>query len=304
MNIDDIKSFLAIYKYKSISQAALSLYITQPTLSARITGLEKKMGTKFFHRSWQGVELTENGKIFLPHAVKTLANYEHLELLSKYFNQTMNDLNSDTSPVTTENIGSIFKIGIDEMLVEAYGLMIINELTKQFPDVNYSFVTANYNELINGIHYNYLDFIIYCLNDNNHNDAKLLKHEKMVVVLNEENYHQVNGDMNHLKNLNKPLILRESPIVGNFVEVFYKFLEHTSIENVRIINDIGLINFAVNAGDSYVVVPSSLYEVIFKKDGHYKIDIPSSIGKIPIYAKHNDSFIECSEHLSNILSLS
>lgn len=304
MNIDEIKSFLAIYKYKSISQAALSLYITQPTLSARITGLEKKMGTKLFHRSWQGVELTENGKIFLPHAVKTLANYEHLEQLSKYFNQTMNHLNSDTSPVTTENIGSIFKIGIDEMLVEAYGLMIINELTKQFPDVNYSFVTANYNELKNGIHYNYLDFIIFCLNDNNHNDAKLLKHEKMVVVLNEENYHQVNGDMNHLKNLNKPLILRESPIVGNFVEVFYNFLEHTSIENVRIINDIGLINFAVNAGDSYVVVPSSLYEVIFKKDGHYKIDIPSSIGKIPIYAKHNDSFIECSEHLSNILSLS
>src|SRR5699024_11472128 len=100
---------------------------------------------------------------------------------------------------------------------------IINELTNQFPDVNYSFVTANYNELINGIHYNYLDFIIYCLNDNNHNDAKLLKHEKMVVVLNEENYHQVNGDMNHLKNLNKPLILRERPIVGNHVEVFYKF---------------------------------------------------------------------------------
>lgn len=304
MNIDEIKSFLAIYKYKSISQAALSLYITQPTLSARITGLEKKMGTKLFHRSWQGVELTQNGKIFLPHAVKTLANYEHLVLLSKYFNQTMNHLNSDTSPVTTENIGNIFKIGIDEMLVEAYGLMIINELTKQFPDVNYSFVTANYNELINGIHYNYLDFIIYCLNDSKHNDAKLIKHENMVVVLNEENYHQVNGDMNHLKSLNKPLILRESPIVGNFVEVFYKFLEHTSIENVRIINDIGLINFAVNAGDSYVVVPSSLYEVIFKKDGHYKIDIPSSIGKIPIYSNHNDSFIECSEHLSNILSLS
>src|SRR5699024_671375 len=100
------------------------------------------------------------------------------------------------------------------------------------------------------------------------------------------------------------LILRERPMVGNYVEVFYKVLEHTSIEKVRIINDIGLINFAVNDGDSYVVVLSSLYEVLFKKVGHYKIDIHSSIGKIPIYAKHNDSFIECSEHLSNILSLS
>src|SRR5699024_11807840 len=110
------------------------------------------------------------------------------------------------------------------MLVEAYGLMIINELTKQFPDVNYSFVTANYNELKNGIHYNYLDFIIYCLNDNKHNDAKLIKHEKMVVDLTEEKYHHVNGDMNHLQNLNKPLILRERTIVGNFVQVFYKFI--------------------------------------------------------------------------------
>ena|SRR5699024_1788891 len=304
MNIDEIKSFLAIYKYKSISQAALSLYITQPTLSAKITGLEKKMGTKLFHRSWQGVELTQNGKIFLPHAVKTIANYEHLELLSNYFNQTMNHLNSDIFPVTTENIENIFKIGMDKTLVEAYGLMIINELTKQFPDVNYSFVTGNYNELINGIHYNYLDFIIYCLNDREHKESKLIKHEKMVVVLNEENYHQINGDINHLKNLNKPLILRESPIVGNFVEAFYKFLEYTKIENIRIINDIGLINFAVNKGDGYVILPLSLYEGFFKQDGHYKIDLPSSIVTIPIYSKHNDSFKECSEHLSNILSLS
>ena len=104
--------------------------------------------------------------------------------------------------------------------------------------------------------------------------------------------------------MNKPLILRESPIVGNFVEVFYHFLEHTKIENISIINDIGLINFAVNAGDGYVILPLSLYEVIFKKHGHYKIDIPSSIVSIPIYSKHNDSFRECSEHLSNILSLS
>src|SRR5699024_1637107 len=160
MTINEIKSFLAIYKYKSISQAALSLYITQPTLSARMTGLEKKMGTKLFHRSWQGVELTQNGKIFLPHAVKTLANYEHLEQLSKYFNQTMNHLNSDTPHVTTEKIENIFKFGIYDMLEEGYGLMINNELTKKFPDVNYRFITVNYNVLNNGIHYNYLDFII------------------------------------------------------------------------------------------------------------------------------------------------
>src|SRR5699024_1902000 len=295
MTINEIKSFLAIYKYKSISQAALSLYITQPTLSARMTGLEKKMGTKLFHRSWQGVELTQNGKIFLPHAVKTLANYEHLEQLSKYFNQTMNHLNSDTSPVTTENIENTFKIGMDEMLVEAYGLMIINELTKQFPDVNYSFVTANYNELINGIHYNYLDFIIYCLNDSEHNDAKLIKHEKMVVVLNEDNYHQVNGDIFNLKDLNKPLILKESPIVGNYIEVFYKFIEYTNIENVKIIDNLGLVRNAINSGDGYVILPLSLYEVMFQKEGHYKIDIPSSVVSIPIYLKHNDSFREYSE---------
>src|SRR5699024_4475257 len=135
-------------------------YITQPTLSARITGLEKKMGTKLFHRSWQGVELTQNGKIFLPHAVKTLANYEHLVLLSKYFNQTMNHLNTDTSPVTTENIGNIFKIGIDEMLVEAYGLMIINELTKQFPDVNYSLDRKSTR--LNSSHVS-ISYAVFCL---------------------------------------------------------------------------------------------------------------------------------------------
>ena len=76
MNIENIKSFIAVYKNRSFQKAAETLYITQPTLSSRIKSLEQGLGTTLLARQKGGVVLTKDGEIFLPYALQIVDNYE------------------------------------------------------------------------------------------------------------------------------------------------------------------------------------------------------------------------------------
>lgn len=70
MNQSEIEAFLAVIECGSISAAAQSLYLGQPTLSARINTLEQELNAKLFHRSrgQKNTELTVAGKNFEPYA--------------------------------------------------------------------------------------------------------------------------------------------------------------------------------------------------------------------------------------------
>ncbi len=75
MNIEHIESFLYVVKYKSIHKASHALYLTQPTVSARIKSLEESLGTALFNRDRRGLSLTESGKDFIPFATNIVESY-------------------------------------------------------------------------------------------------------------------------------------------------------------------------------------------------------------------------------------
>ncbi len=56
----------------SFRQAAVSLHLSQPSVSTRIQKLEDELGVPLFHRAGRGVRLTEMGKAFLPYAQNAL----------------------------------------------------------------------------------------------------------------------------------------------------------------------------------------------------------------------------------------
>ena len=51
-----------VYREKSFSKAAQNLYISQPSLSARIKQIEEQIGEPLFDRSTNPLQLTEIGK--------------------------------------------------------------------------------------------------------------------------------------------------------------------------------------------------------------------------------------------------
>jgi DNA-binding transcriptional LysR family regulator len=62
------RSFLAVFREGSLSAAARSLGLTQPTLGRQIAELERDLGTALFIRSQRGLLPTDAARDIAPHA--------------------------------------------------------------------------------------------------------------------------------------------------------------------------------------------------------------------------------------------
>ena len=67
-----IEGFLEVARFSSVSRAAEALYVTQPTLTARLHALERELGERLFVRGRQGMRLTDAGRAFLPYAERAV----------------------------------------------------------------------------------------------------------------------------------------------------------------------------------------------------------------------------------------
>ena len=76
MLLSEITAFIEVARQGSISRAAEILYVTQPTLTARIQNLEGDLGERLFTRSRQGMRLTDTGRAFLPYAHRAMQALE------------------------------------------------------------------------------------------------------------------------------------------------------------------------------------------------------------------------------------
>lgn len=80
MDINLIKTYLAIVETGSFIDAAEKIHITQSTVSARIKNLEQQLGQPLFTRSKAGASLTQTGEQFHKHAIALLRVWEHARL--------------------------------------------------------------------------------------------------------------------------------------------------------------------------------------------------------------------------------
>jgi DNA-binding transcriptional LysR family regulator len=72
MRLEQLDAFVEVARRGSVSRAAEALYVTQPTLTARVKGLEQELEAKLFIRSQRGMRLSDAGRAFLPYAERTL----------------------------------------------------------------------------------------------------------------------------------------------------------------------------------------------------------------------------------------
>jgi DNA-binding transcriptional LysR family regulator len=63
-----MQGFLEVARRGNVSRAAEAIYVSQPTLTARLHALEAELGEKLFVRTRQGMRLTDAGRAFLPYA--------------------------------------------------------------------------------------------------------------------------------------------------------------------------------------------------------------------------------------------
>ncbi|WP_037586567.1 LysR family transcriptional regulator [Stenoxybacter acetivorans] len=92
MDLNQLKSFVAVAHQGNLTHAAETLCLSQPAVSAQIKAIEKNLDIVLFERNAQGMTLTRSGEAFLPHAEALLQHMHQLDrfassLSEQYANQ-------------------------------------------------------------------------------------------------------------------------------------------------------------------------------------------------------------------------
>ena len=72
MELAQLEAFIQVAHHRSFSRAAEALFLTQPSVTARIQSLEREIGERLFERTGRSVTLTDAGIAFMPHAQRAL----------------------------------------------------------------------------------------------------------------------------------------------------------------------------------------------------------------------------------------
>jgi DNA-binding transcriptional LysR family regulator len=73
MELDQLRSFVAVAEVRSFTRAASLAHLTQPAISRQIARLEGELGVRLFERYGRRVECTPDGKLLLPLAKAIVA---------------------------------------------------------------------------------------------------------------------------------------------------------------------------------------------------------------------------------------
>jgi DNA-binding transcriptional LysR family regulator len=76
MDLDAVRTFVAVVDAGRFAAAADDLSVTQQAVSKRIAALEKDLGVRLFTRTARGARLSLDGQAFLPHARELLQSAE------------------------------------------------------------------------------------------------------------------------------------------------------------------------------------------------------------------------------------
>ena len=75
MLFGQLDCFLTVARLGNLSRAAEEMFLTQPTLTARLKALEEEVGDRLFVRTSRGMRLTDAGKEFVPYAERAVGSF-------------------------------------------------------------------------------------------------------------------------------------------------------------------------------------------------------------------------------------
>lgn len=143
MEIRVLKYFLAIAREGSITAAANSLHLTQPTLTRQIQELEKELGQKLLIRGKQHITLTAEGMILRKRAEEIVDLAEKTEAEFHSINET---------------IGGDIYIGSGETDSMKYIAEILKELQEEYPLIKFHIHSGNAEDVTEKLDKGLLDF--------------------------------------------------------------------------------------------------------------------------------------------------
>lgn len=175
INFEHYKIFYFVAKYRNITAAAHTLYLSQPSVSRSIAGLESELGCKLFTRSKKGVELTEEGRQLFRH-VKIACNHiysamEELALMREDYDGVIRlavasdylnclsyfDSLNDTKSVYPDIIGAI------------------GDFHMEYPKIHLKIDSMSVSEALEALHNNVVDAAIVTMPVPSHKNLNVIE---------------------------------------------------------------------------------------------------------------------------------
>lgn len=143
MEIRVLKYFLAVAREGSITRAANTLHLTQPTLTRQLQDLEKELGQKLIKRGKYQVSLTPEGIILRKRAEEII---EMVEKTEAEFHSIKNAIAGDVY------------IGSGETESMKYLAEIIKEIQTTYPEIKFHLYSGNAEDVTEKLDKGLLDF--------------------------------------------------------------------------------------------------------------------------------------------------
>ena len=150
MELRVLQYFLAVAREQSISGAAESLHLSQPTLSTQIRAMEEELGKQLLIRGTKGsrkVTLTEEGMILRKRAEEILRLVRRTEEEISLSDETV--------------VGDVY-IGTGETDIVRFLAKAAKEIQKRYPDIHYHISSGNAEYVLDYLEKGLIDFgLIY-----------------------------------------------------------------------------------------------------------------------------------------------
>ncbi|MFV0420626.1 selenium metabolism-associated LysR family transcriptional regulator [Oleidesulfovibrio sp.] len=128
-----LEAFCKVYELRSFSKAGTELFLSQPTISAHVSSLEKELDVRLLDRMGRGVLPTPAGEVLYRHAMAAFASLDaaHLEI-------------SQLQDVITGEV----LVGASTIPAQYMLPAVMSEYMRSFPDVQLQLRTADTEEII------------------------------------------------------------------------------------------------------------------------------------------------------------
>lgn len=274
LNIESLRNFVKLTQYKSFSELAKDLSVSQSTLSHQISQLEKEFSNiKLIDRTTRSFKLTKEGEILLTYAEKIIKLYDSCreELLTKILTE---DIFITASTLPGSHILPKF----------------IMDFKNSYPDVNIKISINNSKESIDLLNKGIIDFAgIGSFMDYNRDLYEVIEigEDKIVFICSPGHKLAKNDRIKFADLIEYPFISREKG--SGTREVFeQQFPEYNKLNTKFEINDNDSIISAVSNSDHI----SILSEIIAKKAQDANLIKILKVSEYPIVAKRSIFFIK------------
>ncbi|WP_422449629.1 MULTISPECIES: LysR family transcriptional regulator [unclassified Endozoicomonas] len=263
IDISDIHMIKVVTEVGSINKAAEILSVSQPTLSKKISRLEKKVGVELFNRDSVGMVPTEAAKFLIKEGNGLRAQ---LQVIERQL-ELMSDM-----------VGGTVRVGVGPIIEQQLLAKVLLDFAERDYQFKISVVTMSADALLDQLKKSKIDLAVGPFVDSDVPDdivAPLKTSEKLVVAV-RQGHDAVGRQVEDLQEIsNYKIITPNIPAsLGGQVMVY---LENAELEPDIICESYTMAKYIVMNSDYVTAGPESLFLNEFKSGELVKLEFPYDI---------------------------